>query len=209
MKLQKYLTEYISDKKDIMDRNEDKDLDNTLTLLERDCKKFINETGGFLYRGTNRKMGDIIRKMEARSDRKPVDTSPRVHQFADKAFKKRFGWKVRSEGLFTATKPAMTTGYGANRYLVFPIGDYKYVWSKEVYDFFIIQSNIMSTYQLNPDTVKYEHIEEIVDMYHDKLLKYAWSDRQSREVILHCPNGYYYVNTLAIGELSYYLKIER
>ncbi len=207
------LYEYISDKSEIMAREDDATLDEILTLVERDCKKFIKETAGFLFRATNRQLGTPIKKMKQRTNRRPVDTSRRVHEMADKAFQKKFGWKVRSEGLFTATRPSMTEGYGMNRYLVFPIGDFDYVWSEEHYDFFISQSELHSRVkrELGKPNAKLEqkHVNELIDEYTDKNLKKAFRDRMAREVVLRCPNGYYYVNTLAIGELSYYLGIER
>lgn len=211
------LYEYISSKNEVMDRKKDPALDELLTVLERDCKKFIKETGGFLFRGTNRTLGgDIYKKTNPREDRRPVDTPRMVHALADELYFKKFGWKVRSEGLFTATNISMTAGYGSNRYLVFPIGNFEYVWSEDSYDFFITQSNLASDYQRSTGTGKdmkkqfpKEIMQGLVDMYTDKNLKKAWSDRQSREIILHCPNGYYYVNTLSIGELSHYLNIDR
>ena len=126
-----------------MKREDDPALDELLTVLEKDCSQFIKDTGGFLYRSTNRSLGGkIYQKVKSRKDRRPVDTPRNIHNWADQAFKKRFGWKARSEGVFTATRPAMTKGYGMDLYLVFPLNGYKYVWSKEHYDFFISQSEL-------------------------------------------------------------------
>jgi hypothetical protein len=213
MRLQQYITEYKSDLKEIMPREDDPRLDEVLKMLEKDCKKFIDETEGFLFRGTNRRIGDLIKKNTARSDRNPVDTSARIHKMADISFKEKFGWKARSEGVFTATRDSMTKGYGANLYLVFPIGNFGFVWSEEHYDFYIAQSEAQSNKR---DRVTHRNysldqsdVDLLIDDYTNKNLKQAFADRQAREVILHCPNGYYYVNSMMIGELSHYLGIER
>lgn len=209
------LYEYITSKGEIMSRENDPSLDNSLNILEKECSQFIRETGGFLYRSTNRRLGSdvVIAKQTPRSDRRPVDTRKRIHDMADKSFKKKFGWKVRSEGVFTSTKPGMTKGYGSNLYLVFPINGYKFVYSEEHYDFFIAQSELESRlrreYKDPNHFLEQKDVDTLVDKYFGGNLKKAWADRQSREVILNCPNGYYYVSSMAIGELSYYLNIER
>jgi hypothetical protein len=213
MKLERYLTEYRSTKDEIMSREEDPRLDEVLVTLEKDCMKFIKETEGFLFRATNRRIGDLIKKNNARADRNPVDVPRKIHDMADKSFKKKFGWKVRSEGLFTATRESMTKGYGANMYLVFPIGDYKYVWSDKWFDFYLAQSDKRANIQ-DPKSqfrvdLEQHHIDELASDYTNKNLKKAFADRMAREIILSCPNGYYYVNSMMTGELSYYLGLER
>jgi len=206
------LYEYISNKDEVMDRANDPDLDRALTMLEKDCQKFIKETGGFLFRATDRRLGDVIKKMKQREDRRPLNTKKYIHALADTAFQKSFGWKARTDALFTSTHPSQTRGYGSNMYLVFPIGNYKYIWSDEISDFFIKQSGMESVKQrVYPYTAKLDQddMDSLMPEYTDKNLKKAWADRESREVMLNCPNGYYYVNTLMIGELSHYLNIER
>jgi len=206
MKLKNYLTEYISDKNDVMAREEDPTLNETLKVLEKDCSQFIKETGGFLFRGTNRKLGEPYKKMKARKDRKPLDTSTVGHELADKLFKKKFGWKVRSEGVFTTNRTTMARGYGVNVYMFFPVNGYKYVWSEDVVDFFITYVDAKNN---NSGQTTPELMNSIVNEYTNKGLKNVWDDRKTREVIFYCPNGYYMVNTLMIGELSYYFNIER
>lgn len=212
------LYEYMSSKNDIIKGGDGPNFTDLLVLLEKDCKKFIRETGGFLYRATNRNIGSevLYSKQTSRNNRRPVDTSRSTHFLADSLFKSEFGWKVRSEGVFTATYPIMTKGYGSNIYLVFPIGDFKYVWSEEATDFYITQSEYGSIWRnkdrsnLGVDLTRHfpkSVMQEIVKLYTNKNLNKAWDDGMSREIILKCPNGYYYVDYSLIGELSYYLDI--
>jgi len=116
------LENYIKKDKEILDK------------LKTDCKPFLKELnkGGFLYRGTNKNFKDI-EKMVPRTDRLPLGTDMDVHIFLDKLFKKKFGWKVRSEGVFVNPNVYETTQYG-RPYFFFPIGKYKYVWSPDVND---------------------------------------------------------------------------
>jgi len=214
VKFEQYITDLITEQGTRI-RGEDPDLDNVLTILQKDCSLFIRETGWFLYRGTNRQLerGVFISKQKPRLNRRPVDTRKRVHDMADKSFMKKFGWKVRSEGVFTATRPGMSRGYGKNLYLMFPVNGYKFVYSEDHYDFFIAQSQIESELRLRYKDPLYfleqKDVDFLVDGYFGGNLKKAWRDKQAREVIFNCPNGYYYVDMVIIDELSKYLGIER
>lgn len=107
--------------------------------IEKDCAPFlkelrsINNRNGFLYRGTNNAITQA-RIEQVRKDRMPKDTAEIVHTYADTVTKKRYGAKLRSQGLYTTTASYDTEGYGQNRVLVFPIGRYKYFWSPGIKD---------------------------------------------------------------------------
>ena len=124
------LREYLTEKKIL--------IEDIVTILERDCGPFIQELkkikSGLLYRGTKRSVPDI-KKIKVRKDRKPLDTPPEVHNHLDNEFKKKFGWFARSEGVFTTPVRYDTGDYG-DPYFFFPIGKYKFVWSKTVMDLF-------------------------------------------------------------------------
>ena len=103
--------------------------------LKRDCKPFLDQLHDrFLYRGTGKPVIDI-RKYKPRKNRRPRDISILVHTIFDKLFKEKFGWKARSEGVFTTGDQVLASRYGKDT-LFFPIGQFKYLWSPKVDDLY-------------------------------------------------------------------------
>jgi hypothetical protein len=60
----------------------------------------------------------------------------------DKKFYKKFGWKVRSEGVMVSSSKAMAESYareaGGRAYEYYPTDGFKYVWSPYIEDFFVM-----------------------------------------------------------------------
>jgi hypothetical protein len=112
-------------------------------MLVKNSKPFMIEflknqrKSGFrwFWRGTDKQITEIG-KVTARKNRKPKDTPQKTHELLDALFFKKFGWKVRSEGIFTNPQPGTVMPYGAYAYAFFPIGKYRYVWSDRVEDLF-------------------------------------------------------------------------
>jgi len=122
MKLQRYLTES----------------ENILSLVEKNCSQIIKEykkADAFLYRGLSREVIDWI-KVVPRTNRKPRDMPIDAHNALDKAFKKKFGWKARSEGVFVSPDKMVASyfSYQQNINIFFPFDGYKYVWSRKIED---------------------------------------------------------------------------
>lgn len=138
----------------------DDDWNNIINILERDCKNFLDEITKYeidpLWRGSPN-LGDIahkgIWKKRARTNRVPKDMDPVVSSEFDKSFYKKFGYKLRSEGVFACKSPASAAGYGkfkevrlANQstrsrfqpHLFFPIGDFKCFWNPDIDDLFSV-----------------------------------------------------------------------
>ena len=100
--------------------------------IKRDCSKYFTELYPcFLYRGMEA-FNAIVGYGIPRLDRKPKDTHQVVHEMADEWFLKKFGWRARSQGLFVSTKEYV--GLYGDKYIIFPVGDYKYVFSPKVHD---------------------------------------------------------------------------
>ena len=106
-------------------------------FIDFDCKKYIKETGGlkgFVYRGFtdishSTGVNDILLKHKVRKDRKPRFIPPSISDFISDWSKKKIGWDIRREGLFTGSKKTsqiFSEGSQPPR-AVFPIGDFKYV----------------------------------------------------------------------------------
>lgn len=64
-----------------------------------------------------------------------------IHKILDDLFEKKFGWRVRTQGVPTSKNLEQTREYGHPHYF-FPIGDYKYAWNFDVIDlWFAIRSH--------------------------------------------------------------------
>jgi len=125
-----------------MSTTETKDIDIIWGILTKDCMPFLKELkksnsfkDKFFYRGYRGKLQYDIEKRKSRIGRRPSDTPENVSKFVDKEFLKKFGWKVRSEGIFTTGSKGAASGYGVE-IIFFPIGKYKYIWSEEVTDLY-------------------------------------------------------------------------
>lgn len=109
-------------------------------LIKHDCAAFLNSTGVALYRGVKiegskslEDLGHGIFRGKVREDRKPADTSKEVHQALDNWFSLTFGIAARSGAIFCRTKNKAISQYG-EPCLIFPIGEFKYVWSPYIAD---------------------------------------------------------------------------
>jgi hypothetical protein len=89
----------------------------------------------FFWRGVksekNLKRPFIVKKVH--KYRTPTDTPEEIQKWIDDEFEKKFGWRPRSQGVFAS---ASVFGAYNPRFIFFPIGKYKYIWSPEVQDFF-------------------------------------------------------------------------
>ena len=104
-------------------------------IIRRDCQPFLVETkGNILFRGSVQHIKGI-KKIDPRSDRRPTDTPGWAHKMLDGAFKKKFGWNARSEGVFATRSINNAEVYGV-AYEFYPIGKFKYVWSPRIDDLY-------------------------------------------------------------------------
>ena len=106
-------------------------------ILKENCKPYLQSSKMWYYRTVSSakevKLSnkDGILNLKPRMDRKPSDTPQYLHGLIDGWFKKKFGWKVRSEGVFTYPKNEIS-----GPQFVFPIGTFKFVYSPKVLDLY-------------------------------------------------------------------------
>jgi hypothetical protein len=112
--------------------------DDVVPTIKKDCKYYLDilkmyGDGKVFYRGY--KGNDDFLRRTPRNDRKPLSTNRKIHDILDDVFKKRFGWKVRSEGVFTSSNKYV--GYYGKPYLFFPAGkNIKFVFSPIIQDLY-------------------------------------------------------------------------
>jgi len=107
-----------------------------LETIHKECKQWVREIGDFsittvpnpVFRGVEENIRLFrIKKGTRRPDRQPKFTQKEVFEIFDKAFADRFGWWVRSKGVFTGSEH-VSYSYGTP-YVFMPMGKYRYVWS--------------------------------------------------------------------------------
>lgn len=118
--------------------NEEVKVENYFPFLKKKCSMAINtmkKSRKGMWRGVASAFydDDFIRK-KVRQERKPKDSFGPNSKILDQYLDTRFGWKPRSQGLFVIGNVDVAGTYG-KEYLVFPVGNFKYVWNKKRADF--------------------------------------------------------------------------
>jgi len=125
------------------------------------CKqyiKYIDDSKKLFYRGSQHNYNLGVTKVKPRKDRRPKTSSIKFHDYCDRFFERKFGWRARSEGVFAKTGTIMPT-YGT-AYIFFPADNFEYLWSPYVSDLFRFE------YLINqPELVLHEKKPYIVDPF--------------------------------------------
>jgi len=109
----------------------------------------MEDRKNFLYRGiTNHR--SLFDKLTVNTNRVPMGSSWELHNLFDNEFYKKFGWKARSNSIFCTGLEDIAMTYGMG-YIVFPIGNFKYLWSMEAKDLYI--------YCLQNFIIDHKHLE--------------------------------------------------
>lgn len=173
MRLQQHLTEQ-------------KDIKNLLKNNKL-FQEYIKNTQYILWRATRK----VIKEYEIitpRTNRKPKDTPLKLHELCDEMLYEKFGWWVRSEGVFATKNKADTFEYGYP-YVFIPYEPYKFVYSPKIADFYAEiyetrhfiswkEQNIIQDYV--KDGVKEEEALKILE----KMLK-TYTDKDIKNAILY------------------------
>lgn len=194
MRLQQYINE-----------EKTEDLQAFVNMIKSDCKPFLREmkkANRFLFRGYDAedsygsdKTNIIYYKKKPRKDRKPKDMYPNTHKKLDDLFNEKFGWRARSNGVFCTGDRGTAAAYGSS-HIVFPIGQFRFVWSPKIGDLYTeIRKHISS----RPGKSSVPDLEKIVDTYTDKDL--AKAIKQMHEISLKCKE-YYLVNYYSLYNIT-------
>jgi len=146
------------------DISEESSHEDVIAFIKANCKFILAEIRktpaslkdyNFLYRGIKKSfnkddsfIGDRNYFIgTVRKDRRPKDLSIDLHVLFDNAFEEVFGWKARSQGLFTSGHKSDTSSYG-RPYVVFPIGQFNFIYSKEITDLYTDLDNSLRNYNI-------------------------------------------------------------
>jgi len=128
---------------------------------------------------------ELIIKKTTRTNRQPKDTPLKIHKALDIVFKRRFGWKVRSEGVFAL--PTTPDGFNDKSWLFFPVGKLDYVWAHGIADLYLTWRDSYDAPISGSDFAN-----SIIDKYTNKDLDKAFQS-VGYEVSFRCKE-YYLVN---------------
>lgn len=106
-----------------------------LAKFEQDCQPWLNAMAGSTepaWHGSKETFDWEIRQMRVRP--KPRNTPVDLHNSVNDYFESRFnGWRAREQGMFITGHANTAYGYG-KLFTIFPIGNFKSLWSPEIED---------------------------------------------------------------------------
>jgi hypothetical protein len=122
--------------------------------------------------------------------RKPKDTPLLVHNAMNEVFKKKFGWNARN-GVFV-TGSDMFAGTFSTVHAVFPIGEFKFLWSPQIED---VYGDVVEP--VLGDDWEEDWADRGEIHFQDDLLGYPWSTKDfaealksMHEIMLSCESYY-------------------
>ena len=165
--------------------NEEKSFSEWAPIIKKDCSKFTKEIKGAKgtltridsYLGGNDLKNPVIKK-NTRSKRRIMDTPEELSIEIDKLFKEKFGWEARSENVVFCWGTPFTSNDISYGFLVFPAGNYNYLWSPMIRDLY----NSLPSRSF--DSFK----NRLFDSYTDKGLKRAVVSEN--EIMVQCKHYY-------------------
>lgn len=172
----------------------------------QECKPFLKESGytAFCRREKPKGGGSVypVRK-KIRTDRKPLSTRKKLAEIVDSLFYKYHGIKARTGSIFGQASPNITPLYGPEIYLLFPIGNFRYVWSPHIRDMYM---KIMDTwkqardYYIQEPLSTHSDMVELFEKYMEPIIKSDYMvtgldkatrpGRWNNEVMFECKEAY-------------------
>lgn len=117
--------------------NNNDDALEMVAAINRDCKPYLdaidhNPAHYPLYRGVGSESDLFIIKSVRLDGRRPSDSAQNVHDALNDYFIQKFEEPFR-DAMFAAGTDIVAESFG-NLYLVFPVGQFTFIWSPEVTD---------------------------------------------------------------------------
>ena len=161
-------------------------LEDIAQYLFENCKPYLREIDYQpvffpLYRGMKYDSEDFTVKDVRLDDRRAQDMDSAVHSQLNSYFQNKFGEPFRN-ALFVAGTQHVAESFG-KLYMVFPIGEFSFIWSPQVFDLY-------SQYGENMvDDLEEKRIQEFIEMmdslqYQNTDLKQAI--KHTGEIMIRC-----------------------
>jgi len=175
-------------------------------LIKRDCQPFLDAIKHKplikfpLYRGINKAMGEYFIKSNVRLDnRKPMDISPEMHNKINEYFIKEYGDPFRN-AIFCTGNQHNAQQYG-DPYYIFPIGDFKFIWSFKIHDLYPQLKREINNQEVFSDKELINFLD-FANYQPDRLTAAADS---GHEIMIRCKE-YYAINVNSIKGIESYLE---
>ena len=184
--------------------------------IKKDCQPFIKDLKDpkkMLYSGRKCQLTYI--KKEIRKNRKPADTPIVIHNWLDDLFKKKFGYKLRSECLFVTARKGIARAYGMP-YVIIPIGKIDMYHNTSVIDLYgtldneVLSLDYVDTHWQDTDnrnleliTMFKEEAEKLVNTYK----KISLTNVDKVEIMLRAKE-YYGINADLVSSQDIFDKLK-
>lgn len=191
MRFNEFLTEDFATEQIIM---------NQVKTIRQNCQPYLTQNRGAingfpLYRGVKKtNEASVIRREVRLGNRKPKDMPLELHQFINGYFKKHYGAPFRN-AMFVTSSVGNASEYG-DVYVIFPAGEFQYLWSADYEDLYSITSEFGFEH-IPPnmeDPIEWKKVakealvDEVLSTYQTDGLEKAIDS--SHEIMIRCP--YYY-----------------
>lgn len=155
MKFKEYIKENISE-----------DNEWCANYIMTHCKPYLAEIKSdnsyILYRGMNQIIGNDGLVVKTRAMRKPSDTKAAMHMLLDEYFAKYYNHKWRSNHVMFATPNIREASeYGIGACAVFPIGEFKYLWSGTIRDLYYTTTTMKKDFTEKMREIMLQNIDAI------------------------------------------------
>lgn len=166
---------------------DEKGLAHFIPKIQAECKPFLKDirgAAGTLFRNDTKNRNKPIWKKVTRMDRQPLDTPVELHNVLDDWFLKKFGWRARSQALFCWPLKFISSNVQGN-WLVFPAGNYKFIWSDKIDD---LWADINNVYNTDVEIFIKDFESVYGDSYHNDKIKQSM--RWGGEIMINCKYSY-------------------
>ena len=148
-----------------------------LVQIAQRCQPYIKEVGWDyifrLYRGVYSDVGEFIQKNVRLENRKPKSMDPFLYDQINNYFIEKFGAPFRNSML--ATGDLHHTIRFGEVYVVFPRGDFKYLWGENVDDFNFAYSDFLASDVVDKNVEgsvwSYDNQDLISDLFMEHFIK--------------------------------------
>lgn len=172
------------------------DVSQYAQMLIRDCGPFL-QSGGLelpLYRGL--RLADVKAPdypMRVHKNRRPKDSSIRLHDAFNGYLHEKFGIKYRSQAVFASGDSDEAASYG-RLMTIFPIGNFDYCWSPMVKDLYndlpYKIEDLLNTANPRAIEVLNQWLDENHYRHNVSMADFGQAIMSKNEIMIHCDNYY-------------------